>query len=110
MTRFGAGGEHVAVVGAGIAGLAAARRLTDEGARGTVLEAGERIGGRIWTDTSLGVPIDLGAAWLHGTDGNPMVGLVAEVGADTVKTDFCDVVLFDELGVVDRADVEASFK
>jgi polyamine oxidase len=109
-TLVDAGGEHVVVVGAGIAGLAAARRLADEGVRVTVLEARGRIGGRMWTDTSLGVPIDLGAAWLHGTDGNPIVGLVDEVGAETIKTDFYDVVLLDERGAVDRADVEASFK
>ena len=66
-----AGEEDVVVVGAGMAGLAAARRLADEGVEVTVLEARERIGGRMWTDTSLGVPIDLGAAWIHGTDGNP---------------------------------------
>jgi polyamine oxidase len=100
--------DHVVVVGAGIAGLAAARRLVDEGVQVTVLEARDRIGGRVWTDTSLGVPIDLGAAWIHGTDGNPIVGLAAEVGASTVKTDFDDVVVFDGHGVVDAADVEAA--
>ena len=73
LAACGGGGEsargHVVVVGAGIAGLSAARRLTDAGVAVTVLEARTRIGGRIWTDISLGVPIDLGAAWLHGTDG-----------------------------------------
>ena len=103
-------GEHVVVVGAGMAGLAAARRLTDEGVRVTVLEARERIGGRVCTDTSLGVPVDLGAAWIHGTEGNPIVGLVDAVGAETVETNFYDVVLFDEDGVVDSVDVEASFE
>jgi monoamine oxidase len=105
-----ASGEHVVVVGAGMAGLAAARRLADAGVRVTVLEARERIGGRVWTDTSLDVPIDLGAAWIHGTEGNPIVGLAGEVGARTVETDFYDAVLFDEGAVVDEADVEASFE
>jgi polyamine oxidase len=109
-TSIDAGAEHVVVVGAGIAGLAAARHLADGGVRVTVLEARERIGGRIWTDTSLGVPIDLGAAWLHGTDGNPIVYLVDAVGAETIETDFYDVVLFDRHGVVDRAKVQASLK
>ena len=71
-----------------MAGLAAGRRLADAGVEVTVLEARERIGGRMWTDTSLGVPIDLGAAWIHGTDGNPIVGLAADAGAATVETDF----------------------
>ncbi len=64
----------------------------------------------MWTDTSLGVPIDLGAAWIHGTDGNPIVGLAAEVGAKTVETDFYNVLLFDDHGEVDAGDVQAAFE
>lgn len=94
-------GRHVAVVGAGMAGLAAARRLTDAGVTVTVLEARNRIGGRTWTDTSLGVPIDLGAAWLHGSEGNPLLGLAEAVGARAVATDFDDVTLLDEGSIVD---------
>lgn len=97
------------MVGAGMAGLAAARRLSDGGMRVTVLEARERIGGRVWTDTSLGVPIDLGAAWIHGTEGNPIVGLAHDAGARTVETDFFDVVVYDNGRIVDAADVKASF-
>ena len=92
-----------------MAGLAAARRLADAGVEVTVLEARERIGGRMWTDTSLGVPIDLGAAWIHGTDGNPIVGLAADAGAATVETDFSDVVVYDGQRVVDDAAVQAAF-
>jgi polyamine oxidase len=106
----GDAGEHVVVVGAGMAGLAAARSLADEGVRVTVLEARERIGGRVWTNGSLGVPIDLGAAWIHGTDGNPMVGLAAEVGAKTVETDFNNVLMFADHGEVDAGDVQAAFE
>ena len=43
---------HVIVIGAGMAGLAAARRLADAGVQVTVVEARNRIGGRTWTDTS----------------------------------------------------------
>ncbi|HET6736901.1 FAD-dependent oxidoreductase, partial [Mycobacterium sp.] len=105
-----ADGEDVVVVGAGFAGLAAARRLTDEGVRVTVLEARERIGGRAWTDTSLGVPIDLGAAWIHGTEGNPLVGLAGEAGARTVETDFYNALLFDEQGLIDAARAQDAFE
>ena len=58
----------VAIVGAGVAGLAAARRLQDEGMQVRVLEARRRIGGRILTmhDPRVAAPIELGAEFLHG--------------------------------------------
>jgi monoamine oxidase len=58
----------VVVIGAGVAGLAAARRVRAEGARVIVLEARNRIGGRIFTanDRRSPVPIELGAEFLHG--------------------------------------------
>lgn len=43
----------------------------DEVRRQRVVEARSRIGGRTWTATSLGLPIDLGGAWIHGSGGNP---------------------------------------
>ena len=69
--------DDVIVVGAGLAGLAAARQVASTGRRVTVLEARQRAGGRVATDTSLGVPLPLGAAWLHGDIGHPLAGLVA---------------------------------
>ena len=68
-------GGRVVVVGAGVAGLAAARELADAGAEVVVLEARDRIGGRIFTDRSTGQPVDLGASWIHGVRGNPVVPL-----------------------------------
>src|SRR5262245_54412588 len=58
----------VAIIGAGVAGLAAARRLALSGVDVTLLEARERIGGRTWTirTPSLTVPVELGAEFLHG--------------------------------------------
>ncbi|WP_170920298.1 flavin monoamine oxidase family protein [Desulfacinum hydrothermale] len=61
------------VLGAGMAGLVAARILHDTGFPVQVLEARNRIGGRIWTVQDLGVPVDLGASWIHGLRGNPLV-------------------------------------
>lgn len=77
----------VVVIGAGIAGLAAARRLTDQGTQVIVLEASSRIGGRIKTDRSLGMPVELGAGWIHGPRGNPISDLAEQAGLQTYLTD-----------------------
>src|ERR1700759_330163 len=52
---------HVGGVGGGIAGLAAADERARAGARVTLLEAGRRLGGKLWADEIAGVPVDLGA-------------------------------------------------
>lgn len=62
----------VVVIGAGSAGIAAARTLQQYGRSVVVLEAMDRIGGRAWTDAeTFGVPFDQGCAWLHKADHNP---------------------------------------
>ena len=63
----------VLVIGAGGAGLTAARELMSAGVPVLVLEARDRIGGRAVTDTSLGVPWDRGCSWLHSPNVNPWV-------------------------------------
>ena len=69
-------GKSVIVVGAGLAGLTAARDLVAAGAKVTVVEARDRIGGRIWTSRLWpDLPMDMGASWIHGIDGNPMTEL-----------------------------------
>ncbi|MFJ3384699.1 MULTISPECIES: flavin monoamine oxidase family protein [unclassified Curtobacterium] len=78
-------GADVIVVGAGVAGLAAARALALGGRDVVVLEARDRIGGRTWTDSALGVPVDLGASWIHGIDGNPLWSLASAFGIETVE-------------------------
>jgi len=90
MGLFGKKGreERVVVVGAGMAGLVAAYDLADEGYAVTVLEARGRVGGRMWTDRSLGAAVDMGAAWIHGHRRNPVAKLAREYGADTSATDF----------------------
>ncbi len=62
----------VVIVGAGSAGLAAAKSLRTAGLTFKVFEAMNRIGGRAWTSTEhFGVPFDIGCAWLHAADRNP---------------------------------------
>ncbi len=63
---------HVIVVGAGVSGLTVARILHDAGVEVTVLEARDRIGGRVSTESVGGAPLDLGGAWLHGIEDNPV--------------------------------------
>lgn len=70
----------VVVIGAGSAGIAAARRLLAAGLSVTVLEARPRIGGRAVTKQLKGHPVDLGAHWLHAGPINPLVRLGRERG------------------------------
>ena len=78
--------ERVIVVGAGMAGLVAARLLHDSGFVVTVLEARGRLGGRTWTDDSLGAPLDLGGSWVHGVDGNPLTLWCEKLGIALVES------------------------
>lgn len=77
---------RIGVIGAGASGLAAAQVLADAGYEVTVLEARDRIGGRVWTSDALGVPLDLGASWIHGVEGNPLADLAEDLGVETRPT------------------------
>ena len=81
---------RVAIVGAGIAGLAAAAELRAAGADDVVvLEARDRIGGRIWTSRIGGTaPVDLGASWIHGVAGNPIAGIATANGIRMLPTNY----------------------
>jgi monoamine oxidase len=71
----------VAIIGAGAAGIAAARRLRDAKIRFAMIEAADHIGGRCMTDTAtFATPFDRGAHWIHRFDENPLVK--AANGAD----------------------------
>ena len=98
--------REVLVIGAGIAGLTAARDLAVDGYDVAVLEARERIGGRIWTSHALGLPADLGASWIHGFEDNPIARLARRHAITIVRTNissmtparYRSMVLYDEDG------------
>ena len=91
MTRLPAEVD-VAVIGAGAAGIAAARRLVEAGGASVLLiEARERAGGRAWTaEGDDGLPMDLGCEWLHSADRNALVPLAEQLGfkIDKVRPDW----------------------
>jgi monoamine oxidase len=96
-------GKTVIVIGAGISGLAAANKLKSRGFTVSVLEAQDRVGGRLRTDRSLGVAFDEGASWIHGINGNPMTSLAKDAGASTAYTDDSSRISYD-MGGITRAD------
>lgn len=73
----------IVVIGAGAAGIAAAQTLRAAGRRSVVLEARDRIGGRAFTDASLGPAYDAGAMFIHWAERNPWVQIARELGVET---------------------------
>jgi len=78
---------RVIVVGAGFAGLTVANALTNANISVTVLEARNRMGGRMDTQMVGGVPVDLGAAWIHGPINNPVAQLATQFGLPFIEAD-----------------------
>jgi len=93
--------QTVVVIGAGVAGIAAATKLSQAGCAVTLIEARDRLGGRVSTYRGWGGTVELGAAWVHGTTGNPLVGLLSgREGVSLVPTDYDDQVVRTLTGAV----------
>jgi len=75
----------VAIVGAGAAGIAAARALVGQHRSVIVLEASSRVGGRGCTTELAGMALDLGCGWLHSADRNPLVAVGEAAGFTIVR-------------------------
>jgi polyamine oxidase len=101
---------QVVVVGAGLSGLGAARTLHDAGVDVIVVEARDRIGGRIHTDrATFSVPVERCANWLEGaSDRNPLTAVVRAAGVQTRVSDYDDAQLYrpDGTELPKRADLD----
>jgi monoamine oxidase len=89
----------VIIIGAGIAGLAAANILKAKGLDVTVLEANNYIGGRIKTNTTVGFDVDEGAAWIHGPNNNPITAIAKNAGCTLFETNDDSITIFNGNGV-----------
>jgi len=109
-------GFDTIVVGAGVAGLSAARLLAGVGRRVVVLEARDRVGGRVWTDRTDGLITDMGASWIHGVAGCPVAAAAESFGMRTVEfsvggyqPDGRPIAYYDHLGARLSADEARRF-
>ncbi len=89
--------DRVIVIGAGAAGLTVANALTAAGIETVVLEARDRLGGRIWSEDVDGVPVDLGGMWIHGETGNAAACILNHEGVGWEPAEFYgfDTRIFD---------------
>lgn len=83
----------VIIVGAGVSGLSTARelKLADPELSVLILEADNRIGGRIWTVNPWGTKLELGASWIHGIENNPLIDIFIGMGHPTQPTIYNDL-------------------
>lgn len=92
--------KTVIVVGAGLSGLSAAKKLHEKGFKVTVLESQDKVGGRTRTNRSLGIAFDEGSSWIHGIDGNPITTLAQQAGMTAAFTDDESIKSYDIGGVL----------
>jgi monoamine oxidase len=93
-------GKKVIIIGAGMAGAAAAKTLRDSGFEVIVLEARNRVGGRMHTNTDLGINAELGANWVSNADSpdNPILQICNQYNIKSILSDMSSVEMFKQDG------------
>ncbi len=87
--------QSIYIIGAGIAGLAAASKLKEKGFKVTLLEAKNYAGGRIKTDYSLGIPFPMGAAFVHGDYNSIIYRLIQKYNPKLYDFNQASAIIFD---------------
>lgn len=99
------------IIGAGVAGLAAARDAAKAGLRVILLEGRSGVGGRVYADETTG--LDCGASWIHGHVGNPVYEEMRRAGVSMKAFNYENSQLFDVRGeVLDAAEekIESTYE
>lgn len=97
----------VVIVGAGAAGIGAARRLSQSKLSVLLLDAQSRLGGRAWTQELAGLDLDLGCGWLHSAEKNSLVSLATAAGIPLDRSRAAWGVQFRDLGFAPQEQVAA---
>lgn len=88
----------IIVIGAGIAGLTAASELQKQGKSVVVLEARDRLGGRIFSQKIGHEVYDLGASWIHGIEANPIWSIVQQNQIETTVFNYNESIYYQANG------------
>lgn len=90
--------KTIVVIGAGISGLSAAKKLKTKGYNVTILEAKDYIGGRIKAHDFNGIKLEMGASWVHGPIGNPVGKIVKKQGGRLVLSNYRPEINYNKKG------------